>query len=97
MSLPKSEIRQPAKNSDFVAVALLTLALCVATNVAIFALINSALPRFLPFPTPDLLVTVFNTHPIAGLEPHRGDNRKSQITNGSFPIRVIRGQNSSAA
>ena len=76
MSLHKFEIRRPASR-DVVAVAVLTLALCAAMNVVIFTLIHSVLLRGLPFPTPDLLVTVFNTHPKTAVEPDRGDNRKS--------------------
>jgi putative ABC transport system permease protein len=76
MTPPKSEIRRLVKNPDLIAVALLTLALCLAMNVAIFAVINSMLLRDLPFPTPDLLVTVFNTHPKTGVEQDRGDKPK---------------------
>ena len=69
----KFSLRRLAKTSDLIAVALLTLSLCVAMNVAIFAVINSALLRFLPFPTPDLLVTVFNSLPKTDLEPDHAD------------------------
>jgi putative ABC transport system permease protein len=76
MSPPKFQIRRLVKNPDLIAVALVTLALCVSMNLAIFAVINSVLLCDLPFPTPDLLVTVFNTHPKTGVEQDRADNPK---------------------
>jgi hypothetical protein len=72
----KFSLRQPAKTPDLIAVALLTLSLCVAMNVAIFAVINSELLQCLPFPTPDLLVTVFNSHAKTGVEPVPADKPK---------------------
>jgi len=64
----KFAFRQLAKNPGFTAVAVLTLALCLGANLAIFAVIDSVLVRKLPFPTPDQLVTMFNTYPKAGVE-----------------------------
>ena len=64
----KFAFRQLAKNPGFTAVAVLTLALCLGANLAIFAVIDSVLIRKLPFPTPDQLVTMFNTYPKAGVE-----------------------------
>jgi predicted permease len=64
----KFAFRQLAKNPGFTAVAVLTLAICLGANLAIFAVIDSVLVRNLPFPTPDQLVTMFNTYPKAGVE-----------------------------
>jgi predicted permease len=60
--------RQLAKNPGFTAVAVLTLALCLGANLAIFAVVDSVLLRPLPFPESDRLVTLFNTYPKAGVD-----------------------------
>jgi len=56
----KFPFRQLFKNPGFAAVAVLTLALCLGANLAIFAVIDSVLLRKFPFPTPDQLATMFN-------------------------------------
>lgn len=55
------------KTPRFTATALLTLAVCIGANLTIFAVVDSILLRPLPFPSPDRLVTVFNTYPKAGV------------------------------
>ncbi|MGO8697072.1 MAG: ADOP family duplicated permease [Limisphaerales bacterium] len=60
--------RMLRKNPGFTAVAVLTVALGVGANIAIFAVVDSVLLRPLPFPEPDRLVTMFNTYPKAGVE-----------------------------
>src|SRR4051794_1368557 len=69
-------LRQWLKSPGFTLTALLTIALCVGANLAIFAVINSVLLRPLPFPDADRLVTIYNTYPKAGVE-----NDGSSITN----------------
>ena len=56
------------KNPGFTAVAVLTLAICIGANLAIFAVVDAILVRSLPFPEADRLVTVFDSYPRAGLE-----------------------------
>ena len=60
-------IRLVRKAPAFTATALLTLALCLGANLAIFAVVDSVLLRPLPFPAADRLVRVFNTYPKAGV------------------------------
>ncbi|MBA3543221.1 MAG: ABC transporter permease [Chthoniobacterales bacterium] len=68
--------RQLVKSPGFAATALATIAICLGSNLAIFAVIDSVLLRPLPFPGSDRLVTIFNTYPKAGVE-----NDGSSLTN----------------
>ena len=76
MSSLRYTFRQLRKSPAFTLTALLTLAICLGANLAIFAVIHSVLLRPLPFPESDRLVTIFNTYPKAGVE-----NDGSSITN----------------
>lgn len=64
----KHAARLLRKAPGFTATALLTLAVCLGSNLTIFAVIDSILLRPLPFPAAERLVTVFNTYPTAGVE-----------------------------
>ncbi|MCP5111027.1 MAG: ABC transporter permease [bacterium] len=54
------------KDKAFNVVALLTLALCIGANTAIFSVINSVLLRPLPYPESERLVTLYNSYPGVG-------------------------------
>jgi predicted permease len=56
------------KDRSFSITTIATLALCLAANVAIFAVVNGVLLKPLPFPEPDRLVRFFNRYPGAGVE-----------------------------
>src|SRR5262249_14485670 len=52
-------IRSLLRNPGFTVVAVLTLALGIGANSAIFAVVNTFLIRPLPYPEPDRLVSLF--------------------------------------
>jgi predicted permease len=54
------------RDRGFTLTTVATLAVCVAANTSIFAVVNSVLLKPLPFPEPERLVTLFNSYPGAG-------------------------------
>ena len=55
------------KDRGFTFTALLTLAVCIGANTAIFAVVNSVLLRPLPVPGAEQLVSIYNSYPGAGI------------------------------
>ena len=55
------------KDRSFSLTTMATLALCLAANVAIFAVVDGVLLKPLPFHEPDRLVRMFNIYPGAGV------------------------------
>ena len=62
----KFAVRTLWKDRGFTLTVIATLALCVAANTSIFAVVNAVLLKPLPFPQAEQLVTVFNSYPGAG-------------------------------
>jgi putative ABC transport system permease protein len=55
------------KTRGFTIVTLLTLALCIGANTAIFSMVYALLLKPLPFDEPGRIVEIYNTFPKAGL------------------------------
>jgi predicted permease len=61
-------VRLLFKERGFTAAALLTLALCIGANTAIFSIVNAVLLKPLPFSESERIVTIFNAYPKAGAD-----------------------------
>ncbi|MBP6703067.1 MAG: ABC transporter permease [Vicinamibacteria bacterium] len=64
-------LRSLGKSKAFTAIALLTLALCIGANSAIFSVVHAVLLKPYPWPDSERLVFVYNSYPLMGL-PNAG-------------------------
>jgi predicted permease len=62
------------KNPGFTSVAVITLALGIGANTAMFSVLNTYLFRLLPYPKSDRLVRIFRTSPHSQSWPHSPGN-----------------------
>jgi MacB-like periplasmic core domain len=60
------------KDRGFATTAMLTLAICIGANAAIFAIVNAVLLQPLPVPQAEQLVHMYNAYPGAGLADGAG-------------------------
>ena len=67
----KFAVHQLGKAPGFTAIAILTLALCIGANSAIFSVVHAILLKPYPWPNSERLVYVYNTYPLMGL-PNAG-------------------------
>lgn len=67
----KYALRSLLKTPAFTVIAVLTLALCIGANSAIFSVVHAILLKPYPWPDSDRLVYVYNTYPLMGL-PNAG-------------------------
>ena len=64
-------LRSLGRSRAFTAIAMLTLALCIGANSAIFSVVNAILLKPYPWPDSERLVFVYNTYPLMNL-PNAG-------------------------
>src|SRR5688572_19934880 len=63
----KFGLRLLARDRSFTITCLLTLAVCIGANAAMFSVVRSVLLKPLPFPGSERVVLLYNSYPNAGV------------------------------
>ncbi len=68
----RATVRGAAARPGFAVLVVLTFAVGIGANTAIFTVADATLRRGLPYPAPERLVALFETRAREGLRPHGG-------------------------
>lgn len=79
--------RQIGRNRGFAVTVLVTLALAIGANTAIFSVVNALMLRSLPYPQPDRLGTIFQRTegPVSGEEERSIDGEQWESLRDTVP------------
>lgn len=78
----KFALRSLGKNPGFALIAVLTLALGIGANTAIFSVVNGVLLRPLPYPDPDRVVTLRSNQSVPELEDLQTQSQSFESVGG---------------
>ncbi|HEV2395990.1 MAG TPA: ABC transporter permease [Candidatus Sulfotelmatobacter sp.] len=86
----KFAIRQLRRNPGFTTAVVVTLALAIGANTAIFSLVNALMLTSLPYPHPDRMGTIFRR--VEGVSPYDGphgiDGKEWELLRDDVPALV---------
>ena len=80
----KFGIKLLLKDKGFALTSIVTLALCIGANTAIFSVVNAVLLRSLPFDEAERIVLLYNSYPQAG-QPRAGASAVGPRSSSAAP------------